>query len=312
MSLSLRDKAFFLLVLKDHPQNAVQYFSYLNTQLKSQLQKLYDQIASLSHENIKAVAHSELMRLVKRQSQTYLNDVHDDWLVEILLKESPAMVAIVLRYLPVDRAKRILDRLPPEVSSKMPKMKKTFSVSPILLLMLQQRFENLFAVDRVYRKGETLEMNHLPLLGQRKVQQVFLNLGYRELSLGLRTLPEGTRSIMLKRFPAEVRSAVADYLKKGDRVSPERIKLAQQNVSDAQDKQSSGKEFVMGLGFVVFSKSILAKEESDLGIIEKMFPLVLAKQLRKLAQEQMGSNTEASALAYREEVIAAMTAVLQN
>jgi len=310
--MTLAQKVFFLIALKHRPDAVSELFPYIPEAQKEYMQKLYDQLKDSDVKSIKAVATSELRKFSKPSTRSFLGDVHNDWLLEILLNESPEIIALVLRHLPAERVKAILDALPPEILSEMPKLSDTYAVPSALVDHLKQQFENFFTIDEILEPGEEVRFEHFSLLSTTQLDTVFLDIGYREIALGLVSLPEDTRHIVIDRLSVSDRKNVQKYLdlNEKDKVSNQRIKRAQVHLVSKEIDAYHSSLFIKELGFLFYAKSVLKNDLPGFEIIKKKMSKKEANVLKQLIDNHIEKNTEALVVAYREDVMSVVKKVL--
>lgn len=310
MPLSPRQKAFFLIALYQRPKSVEPLFEQLPESECAEMKQMYSELRSNREADIKQVAKSELRKLNSVKVSTYLNEVHEDWLVDLLKQESPLMIATVLRYLPAERVHTILDLLPEPILTSLPKISDTFAISQSLVSLLKARFESLFTLKKTYEPGQPLAFEHLALLRAKQVENIFFEAGYREISLGLIAVPDQARNLVLGRLAAADRDRVEFHLQNAQQVSEQRIKRAQVHLISKQVDPHNQRLFVKELGVMLFVKALLKKDLEDVDLIYKKMPKIEAKMIRDLVVQYVEKNTEASVKTYREDILDAIKRVL--
>lgn len=295
------------MALKLRPDSVGNLITILSPKERQDTQALYDEVKKHGEKNLKIVAAAELNKLSLSSSGSYLKDVHNDWILEILLGESPEMIALVLRHLPADRVSHLLDALPPEILTKLPKMSDTFAIPMELVEHLRRHFEKLFTQNLSLEANEEIRFEHIPLLSHHQLERVFLDLGYREIALGLASLPSEARAAVIERLSAHDRKYVEICLQemKND-VTPQRMKRAQVHLVSKEIDAANSTLFVKELGFLFYAKSLLKGDESGIEIIKKKMSKQEAAMLQELIDNHRDKNTEALVVAYREDVMLAV------
>ncbi|MBF0104877.1 MAG: hypothetical protein HQM16_06075 [Deltaproteobacteria bacterium] len=310
MNLDTRQKAFFLFTVRLRTKQADQLLKWLPQKESAEMLARFKELKEHDEETIKSVAVSELRRLAKPKSLNYLSEVHDDWIVSFLKKESPEMIATVLRYLPAERVDAILQAFPPEILDRLPQIADAYSVPQVLVDLLKQRFENLFVVNKDYHSSNDFEFEHFCLLNVEQMAQVFLEIGYYEIALALKTVPRQARDKVMARLLQRDKQRVALYLDSDQGVSVQRIKKAQIHLLSRDIGTDNPADFIEGLGFLVFARAVLPKDLDDFDIIMRKMPLKKARLLQTSINEHIQQNSEASVLLFREDVLKAAKVVL--
>ena len=312
MNLTTQQKVFFLFALKQRPKDANQLFEYLPKASKTEMLALYQELSKHKEEDIVKVAKNELKKLSNPKNQSYLSEVHVDWIADRIKEESPEIIAAILRYLPAENVSVLLDKLPKDVLENMPKLADTYAIPSGLVELFQKKFESFFALKKIYEKGLALEFEHFCLLRADQIQKVFLDLGYREIAFGLCTLPKKARAVVLDRLSPNDRRLVDLYVNQVGNVSERRLKNAQFHLISKEVQTRDSSLFVKGLGFLVYSKMLLQKDIADFEIIKNKLSKSHARILEDFVSMHLDKNTEASVLSYREDFMLAVKSVLSG
>lgn len=310
MVLNLQQKAFFLLVLKQRDRKAPDFFSFLPPEQNQQMNQLFQELKSSSAKEISNVASTELKKLSRARTNHYLSDVHNDWLAEILKWESPEMISVILRYLPAERVRAILDLLPEEILTRLPSLRETFHVSSNLVEILRYKFESFFIYERSFNPEEPFSFQSLCFLHSEQLDKVFFELGYREIGLGLVALPAKTKEMVLDRLLPEDRKPVDYYIERAGEASEPRRRRAQVHVISKEVNPRKPRFFVKELGLLILAKSLLESDSEDLEIIKKKLSMHEAMALQRLVEKHIEKNTDATVYPFREDIVSTVLNVL--
>lgn len=311
MPLSARQKTFLMLALSERPGDAPALFPFLPKEEAAEMAAVCKELDGKPAETVAEVARSELKKLARAGgTRSYLNDVHSDWLVHMLKDEPPLVLATILRYLPAERVHDILDYLPSDVMESLPKLSDTYAADERLVDVLRRRFEGFFELKDELPSGRPMDFEHLHLLRSAQIRRVFSELGYREIGLGLTSLPEMTKIMLLNRLLPEDKERVQGYLSKESDGSNPRVKRAQVHLISREVDPRNRDMYVRELGYIIFAKAVLPQDFSRLEIIRKKMSLREARGIQSMVDHYSRANTEASVIAYREDVMIAVKAVL--
>lgn len=314
MSLAAPQKAFFLLALRYRGAGAPGLFDFFSGDQAGEMRRLAGEI-DLSHraESLREAFTRELKKIGRLREPAYLKDLHNEWLVETLKWESPSVISLILRYLPADRVRAVLELLPHKDVEKLPALSRSFKVPALLVEAIRERFEAYFRYPRVPDPKNPFAFESLCFLSAANLARLFFELGYQEIALGLVTLPAKTQAMILGRLLPEDRLRVEYYLEKGaSQAGSQRVRRAQVHVISKEVDPRRPKFFVKELGFLIFAKAMLPKDLADLEIIKKKFSLHEAMVLQRLVEKNLDKNNEASVLSYREDVIRTLKAILEG
>lgn len=310
MTLSARQKAFFLIALKERPADADSLFSYLPGDEAKAYAGIYKDLKGKKNEDIMTVAVAELKKLARPQSLGYLSEVHDDWLLDILKDELPGIIATVLRYLPAERVKFLLDHLPKETLAKLPSLIETYEAPRAAVEILRRRFEGLFETEAMLGSDQEFRFEFLHLLRAGQIKSVFQELGYREIALGLSTIPEMTKILVLNRLLPEDKERVEFYLKRLPEGVVHRVKKAQVHLISKEVNPRQPDFFVKELGYLIYAKALLKPDENALTVLMRKMSRKEANALQEAIKQYLPAGTEASVLPFREDVLLAVKTVL--
>lgn len=312
MSLSARDKAFLMAVLYFHPEKAGDYINCLSGDLQKDILPVYESLSSHSGQSLRRVAKDQMRELREPESSHYLHHVHDDWLVSFLIQETPEMVALILRNLPGDRIKSLLEKMPEDFKAKLPKMGETFALSPDLVQLIQKRFEDSFILDRAKPQLDHLEFEDLVWVDPQSLQNVFKEAGYREIAIAIQTVSQKAQQVILERLSVIDRGRVEYHLKQtGSGATKKRIETAQNHLVHPKVGSQGAEDFVTSLGLLVYAKCLLARDLDDLTIIKRKMAKPQAEKLQRFVDEAVAGQSEATVVEFRHEILMAMKDILK-
>lgn len=312
MTLLARQRAFLLIALKYRPKKVDSLLPFLMASEAEAVKDLYQNIRERHESEITTAAQSELKKIARTQHQTYLSEVHNDWVLQALRDEPASVVAVVLRNLPADRAAFLLEKLPFETLRHMPRLSDSFSVDARLVDLLRQRFESQFELDFVLSPGQNFEFEHVALLRAVQIEKLFLELGYHEIALGLATLPSTTQKMVLRRLDADDKARVEMDLKKITNPSAQRVKKAQVHLVSKEVEASGPDSFVREIGYLIYAKALLPRDQNRLFMIKRKMAMNEAVLLQNFIDQYSKHNTEGNVLPYREDVLMAVKSILTN
>lgn len=310
MNLSPRQQAFFLIAIKQRLKSADSLFRFLPKNEREEMSRMYQELSEHKESSLKKVVGTELPLLARTKTFSFLSDVHDDWISEILMHESPEMIAMVFRYLPAERVKTILQSFSQEILNRMPKLSNVYALPTDLVELLKAKFESFFPLHRNHTQGQKFEMEHFCMLSSKQIHEVFSELGYHEIAIGMVSLPEQARQIVMERLSNRDRLKVQDAIKHAGDLSPQRIKRAQMHLVSKDLGMSTAVPFILELGYLVYAKSLLPRDQEDMEIVMKKISRAGAHCLEKFAKVLLSKNSEASIMAYREDILGIVQKVL--
>lgn len=273
----------------------------MSQDVQTQLKDLVQKVQALGEESLAEFALKELKKFERSFHRTYLPDVHNDWILEKLKLESPHAISAILRYLPADRVKQILNLLPNAVLAQLPKMSESYAIASPLAENIKNRFEGYFSHDHVYDSSAPFDFRTVMHLKSHLLQNMFLELGYFEIAMGLKLLPGKTQDLVLGKLLPKDRLVVERAMLDLKNTSVARHKKAQVHII-SQDVGTIA-TFVQEIGFLIFSKSVLPEELKDVEVICHKLSYSEGYSLKKNVETQIKQNSTATVMAYREELL---------
>lgn len=311
MPLTSQQKAFFLLVLFARGRRAGEVFAQVPG--GAEMQKLYEPLAERKEKELKAMARVELRKIGSGRVASYLGEIHTDWLADFLSGEPPHLLALLLRQLPADRVAGVLSRLPKVLVDSLPKLSETYAVPKKLADLLQTRFESRFCLrDEDKPKDKHNPVALLASLGAVRISRFFLELGYREIAIGLGGLPEDARQMVLGRLSARDRKNVEAFMAQSRELPAARLKRAQMHLVSREIDPTKPDLFVTSLGSILFAKAVLPADKNDLRMLCMKMSRADSDKLMALIDEGLAKNTDASVIPYREDLLGALRLMLES
>lgn len=300
------------MVLCVDAKKAPLYFSYLSTAEQEVMGKMLKALPQDQPTQIADVARDQLKHLARPQIRSFLSDVHNDWILDVLKHETPQMVAVLLRHLPPERVRVLLDELPSSLLNNLPRLSETYDMPKAFSEHLRREFQELFLLPRDIDFKQEFTFDKLPYLSAHQLEWVFQELGYREIALGLAALPGTTRQAVSARLSSEDRLCVERYMKTAMQASPQRIKKAQFHLVSKDVNPEDHRYFVKELGYLLYAKSLMATDLSDMGIVYKKISMREAEILKPMIEHHVQKNTEATVVGFREDILAVVRFVQEG
>ncbi|MBI4412434.1 MAG: hypothetical protein HY541_08125 [Deltaproteobacteria bacterium] len=175
--LNDRQRAFVMIALLANRSQVKDFIPFLPPHEQGAISEVCDRLLQKTTEEKKQVIIDELRRLSAETQMNFLPEIHPDWILEALAKETPRTIAAVLRHLPGEHVQYLLDNLPESITRQLPPLDQTFSLNPELISVLRRHFEAQFVPMPSSRKvlsHFSFENLHLfsaeKLMSQRKLR----------------------------------------------------------------------------------------------------------------------------------------------
>lgn len=310
--LNDRQRAFLMIaVLRDRSQ-AASLIPFLAPGEQALLGRAVENVLSKTKSEKQEIILDELRRLAVQSRRSFLSEVHPEWILKALEKESPRMLATILRYLPGEHVHAILEKLSSDRLQAMPSYSETFFLDPELVQILKRRFEQHF-VSPLYAgvspKRFTFETFHL--LPSHKLQMIFREAGLQEVAMAFSTLNAKTVDLLFQRLSARDSTLIQMRMdEKKEGVASERLKKAQSHLVSLDLEKGDPETLVMEAGFFIFSKAILPDNlNSTQFLIQKLAPK-MGYLLQHYIDKNLAANSEKTVPRYRQEIMASARAAM--
>ena len=273
------------------------------------LEKASLELASIKKDLKREAVISELKRLSGKANRSILPDIHPDWILEALIRESPRMMGLILRYLPGDQAHAVLEKLPENVLKELPPLTETFSVSPDLVSLLKRRFEKQFLVFEPHNWPAFGSFDSLALAPAARLEPLFRELGFREMAMAFTGLNIKIVELILKRLPPRDAALLKLKIERLSDTSKERSKKAQSHLLSLDLEKGSPDLLVLEMGLFVLSRGLTQEKVNFMRLICQKFPMKVGKSLRRYAEKNLPHNSAASAQAVQREIMEVYSAL---
>ncbi|HBF13954.1 MAG TPA: hypothetical protein DDW49_11310 [Deltaproteobacteria bacterium] len=295
-------RAFVMMLLLDAPDLASSLVSFLPPEDQPVVLDAVKTWQSSDKKLKKQFIHDELSRQQMQSHWGVLSQVHPDWIVDALSQESPRMIATVLRYLPAETVRVVLDKLSAETLKNMPTLAQTFSLDVHLINALKEILENRFAQLK-QNNDMGLSFATIPMFSAKKLGSIFRELGFRELAMALKGFDEESKSLILKRLSPRDGALLKLHFEQITDVPEERLKQAQNHVLSLDLKKGALPLLVLEAGFFVYSKALLQEHIPSMQVLQLKFSMEESRLLKKYVEMNVPVNISSVAGKYQKEVM---------
>lgn len=299
-----RDRCFLLISYLAHQNGVFKLLNFLPETFSHDAEEAWKEII----ENKKKLHQKKILKELKEFSLLHsvspLTDIHPDWMVRYLEKETPRVIATILRYLPAEKNSLILEKLSVDILEALPPLNQTFALDGHLSTLLKDIFEKelIHPFENQVLLNRVRTFDQIYLLRAQALRHLYREIGFRELSLAFTTLNERTTEIILNRLPPPDAKRLKMKINQKSKLSETRLKQAQTHVLSLDLNIRSSRNLVLEVGFFLFSKAILSEYEPFLKMIKLKFPIVEGEILMKYAKKNLPNNNPKNAKRYQKEI----------
>lgn len=290
------------LAAAHHSGDAAALSMFASVSEEADLVQATEEIAGIPAGERQDYIVNRLKSLVARDGFTGLSDIHPAWLVEVLSKESPRIIGIILRYLPSKQVRYIIEHLPKRIKHRLPQLIDAFAVPTPILEVIKERFERQFVSFRGSRDFDSFEFENITFLKSADLEALFRDLGIHELAMALKGVDRQSLNILFNRLSIDEARSLQQRIRSIVDMPASILNDAKYTVLEMSISETDSNNLLIDIGLDAFART-LAPQDMD------MFPLIwqkleprLAYTLKRYIDQHAGSNT-AGIIGRRKEII---------
>lgn len=249
-----------------------------------------EEICKVPEEEREGYIVERLKSLVAREEFIGLSEIHPAWLVEVLSKESPRIVGIILRYLPSKQVRYIIEHLPKRIKHKLPQLIDSFAVPSPVLEIIKERFERQFITSESVKDFDEFEFKNIPCLKTKELEVLFRDLGTHELAMALKGVERSSLNILFNRLSVEDARALQQRIRSLVDVSPSLLRDAKYTVLEMSLMETNSDDLLMDIGLNAFARAIQSKDISIFPILKQKLEPRLGYTLKRYIDEHVDAN----------------------
>lgn len=300
-----RTSAFVLVSLLSEKKEAPFLLSFLPNDLQKKCTPVFDQLLLKNEDELNQWIVNELKRLAGPSQKSPLADLHPDFLIPHLKQESPRMIAAILRHLPSESVRLILESLTPDSLNQLPSLTDTFSIHPDLLEVIRQTFELKLTKENPTCPSINLEeWKLLEGLAWIHLKQVLVYLGVREMAMAFKTLPQKMMDVFMARLSHKDSVTLQNQitaLEEGIEMS--RLKKAQFHILALELNTKDAAILFLETGISIFVKSLPRSWQPSMKLIYQKMPRAMADLMQHYLEKSGEQLTENNRQLYFKEVL---------
>lgn len=273
-----RERAVACLMLRDAQPALLDYAP--QGEVEGLRARLADFAAIPEAERAEAVAE-HLAGIRTAEEVVMLCEVHPSWLVDILVRESPRVIGIVLRFLPSRHARYVMQHLPAPLRAQLPHVVDAFGVSDPVLRIVRHYFESHFIPVRPAQHCEQLDFATLQVLSLDDVDRVIHDVGIDEMALAFRAVARSALRVVLNRLPFADAKALTERIASLQQVDPLLEREARFAILELSFEQTGADMVLREIGIQALAKAIQPAQLPMVGILKQKLAPRLAYLLQR-------------------------------
>lgn len=255
-------------------------------------------IERFSAERDRELVLEQLIRqLVASERFSSLAEVHPAWILEYLKGEPPRVVGLILRSLPSNHVRFLLEHLPPMLRERMPNMVESFAVDPQVLEVIRKRFEKNFLPMRVSRQVRHPGFEHLYFLKTSELTELIREMGLFELAIALSGMSRKALHMIYNRLDLKDAKRLKMRIDGMSGISTELYRQARFNLLEIEGRHEGSVRMLKAVGLAAMAsaaghehgemiKLLMQKLEPQDGYLLKRFIDERKKRVNEAVAEQ--------------------------
>jgi len=286
---------FITLAAIELGDNASDLLNFLNEDEVKTCKPEFESYLKINSGERETKLKEKINSLVASERWSGLAEIHPAWILEELKKESPKIIGIILRYLPSQHVRYLLENLPPTIRFALPNIIEAFSVPKPILDIIKQRFESRFIPLHLSRSIEKLNFNHLYYLKSNELELFFKDLGMQELATALHGISGKSLNFLLNRLSLKDAKRLQQRIKSFKNVSDDLKKQARYTVLEVEGEHLGPENLLIEIGLAAFAKSISSSSSDLPRLLGIKLPPKISYVLKRYVAEKSQKNQKETA-----------------
>ena len=270
---------------------------------EDKLSELISDLIDMSEEERVDYIVDRIKSLSAMEEFIGLAEIHPAWLVEVLSKESPRIIGIILRYLPSKQVRYIIENLPKRIKRRLPQLIDSFAVPAPILKVIKKRFERQFISVHASRDYDRFGFEEISTLKGEDLETFFKDLGIQELAMALKGLDRRSLHILFNRLSIDEARSLQQRMRSLSDVSPLVVKSAKYTVLEMGLGEANPGELLLDLGLNAFAKSMTKEDLKTFPLIKQKLEPRLGFTLKRYIDDNMSAHVQEAAIKRKEIVL---------
>jgi hypothetical protein len=232
-----------------------------------------------------------------------LGEIHPSWLVDILVHESPRVVGLLMRFLPSQHARYILEHLPRTLRERLPQIVDAFAVSDQILRIVRRRFEAHFLPMRPLTEIKEFTIDQLHYVAMDDLLVVLHDIGLHELAMAFRGISHSTLRVLLNRLPFDEAKALVKRIESLGKIDAAMERDARFAILEMSFEGSQPETLLREVGLQALSKALGPQHLEMVALLRQKLPPALAYLLQRDAEIHIPHNHAEVAAQRRHQIL---------
>lgn len=212
-------------------------------------------------ETIADITREECIKKIKEEMRvskdelSNLSNIHPAWIAKALENETPKVIGIILRWLPSQHVRYILENIPKRLKMALPKMVESFSVPTEIVALIKSGFERKFKLPTFDIKKDFGGFNEVINLSTDQIYKLLRDLGVHELAMAFHNVEADGISVLFNRMDFNTARSLGQRIKDVSE-SADVLKDAKYTILETAMDQEDIEKLLIEVGLAAFAKSI--------------------------------------------------------
>jgi len=196
-----------------------------------------------------------IRQLIASEKFSSLAEVHPAWVLQHLRGEPPRVVGLILRSLPSNHVRYLLEHLPPMLRERIPNMVESFAVDPKVLEVIRKRFEKNFLPMRISRQVKRPGFEHLYFLKASELSELIKELGIFELATAMAGMSKKALHMIYNRLDLKDARRLKMRIDGMSGISTELYRQARFNLLEIEGRHEGSERMLKAVGLAALASA---------------------------------------------------------
>lgn len=285
--ISNRQRVAAMLAVLFNKDDAEALFDYAPVEDKQALEEVMAELLPVPEVERSEHIWQRTQLICSMEEFGGLSEIHPSWILEKIKDESPRIIGIILRYLPSNHVRYILENLPKRIKVRLPKLIEAFAVPTSILRIIRRRFERSFLPLRVSKEISEFTFKHLYYLSSEDIEELFYDLGINELALAFKKMDRKMVKIILNRLSVKDAKILQKRMRTIADESDELIHQAQQIVLEMSFEENNAFSMIKEIGINSLARSMTSNDKGMFQLLQQKLDPKLGYLLKRYLEQNL-------------------------
>jgi len=306
---NIRRRIVAALAVRRDREAARELLDYMSERDRGSCEELISRFESEPDKDL--VLEQLIRQLVASEKFSSLAEVHPAWVLEFLRGEPPRVVGLILRSLPSNHVRFLLEHLPPILRERIPNMVESFAVDPQILAVIRRRFEKNFLPMRISRQVRSPAFEHLYFLKGDELAELIRELGLLELAIAFAGMSKKALHMIYNRLDLKDARRLKNRIDelKVMSISTELYRQARFNLLEIEGRHEGSERMLKSVGLAALASAAGHEYDNMIRLLMQKLPPTDGYLLKRFIDERRKRTSEVVA-GQRQDLVLAIISEL--